>query len=115
MYYFLTISFSMCTAIFIYSSSVHPEWNSLFMTPNITVASVMACRIFRELKLGLFADPITDGVISNIVFKDMGIIPQPQSGHVFELQNLGDVGGDASNGTQTSIWGGENSSDGDVG
>jgi len=64
MYYFLTIGFSMCTAIFIYSLSVPPEWHSLFITPNITVAGVMACRIFRELKLRLFADPITDGVIS---------------------------------------------------
>jgi len=113
MYYFLTISFSMCTAIFIYSSSVPPEWNSLFITPNIAVG-VMACRIFRELKLGLFADPITDRVILNIVFKDMGIIPQPQSGHVFELHNLGDAGGDTINVRHTSIWGGKNRLDGDI-
>jgi len=112
MYYFVTIGVSMCTAIFIYSSSIPSEWNSLFITPNITVASIMACRIFRELKLGLFADPITDEAISNIVFKDMGAIPQPQSGHVFELHTLGDAGRDNSKGRQKSIWRGENRSDG---
>lgn len=36
----------------------------------------MACRLFRELKLGHFIDPITDREISKIVFRDIGTIPQ---------------------------------------
>jgi len=94
-YYFLTIGFSMCTSIFIYSRSLPSEWNGLFISPNITVASVMGCRIFRELKLGLFADVMTDQDLSKIVGRDMGAIQQLQSRHVFELRTQpGDAGVD---------------------
>jgi hypothetical protein len=65
----MMISFSICTAIFIYSPSVPPEWNSLFLLPNIAIARVMACRLFRELKLGLFIDRMSDRAISKIVFR----------------------------------------------
>jgi hypothetical protein len=53
----------------------------------------MACRLFRELKLDLSVNPMADGVISKIVDRDMGSIPQQQSEHAFPLYtiNEGDV------------------------
>jgi hypothetical protein len=80
----MTIGFSMCTTIFIYSPSVSSQWNGLFIPLNVTIASVMACRLFRELKLGRFVDPMADDVISKIVDKAMGNIPQEQSAHPLE-------------------------------
>jgi hypothetical protein len=81
----MTIGFSICTTVFIYSHSIPSEWNGLLLEPNITVASIMACRLVRELKLGHFRDLMTEGAISKIVFNDMGDIPQQQSGHGCEL------------------------------
>jgi hypothetical protein len=34
----------------------------------------MACQVFRDLTLGRFVDPMTEGEISNIVFRDMGAV-----------------------------------------
>ena len=82
----MTIGFSVCTTVFIYSPSVPSEWNGLLLEPNITVASIMACRLVRELKLGQFSDPMTEGAISQIVFIDMGNMPRQRSAHAFELR-----------------------------
>jgi len=84
-YYFITISFTICTTIFMYSPSTPVEWNALFVPINATVTSVMACRLFRELKLDLLVNPMADGVISKIVNRDMGSIPQQQSEPAFAL------------------------------
>ena len=54
----------------------------------------MACRLFRELKLDLSVNLMADGaVISKIVNRDMGSIPQQQSEHAFPLSTIdeGDV------------------------
>jgi hypothetical protein len=95
----LTIGFNICTVVFIYSPSVPPGWSTLFLVPNITVASVMSCRLFRELKLGLFVDPMGEEAMSKIVFRDMATIPRHQSGHAYELRTREDAGMDA-DGTQ---------------
>jgi hypothetical protein len=84
----MTIGFNICNVIFIYSPSVPQEWQSLLLMPNITVASIMACRTFRELKLGLFADPMVDGTFSNVVFRDMAAITQQPNEDSFELHTL---------------------------
>jgi len=94
-YYFLTIGFSICVVVFIYSPSISPEWNSLFLDPNITITSIMACRLFRELKLGQLEDPIAELKITKIVFRDMGSLPQQEHGDGSEsrtLNNAGDIG-----------------------
>jgi len=95
MYYFMTIGVTICTTIFIYSPSVPAEWNPLFVPINATVTSVMACRLFRVLKLDLLIKPMADGTISKIVNRDMGVIPPQQSVHAFALYSTiteGDVG-----------------------
>jgi len=93
-YYFVTIGFNICAVVFLYSPTVPPEWHLLLLDPNITITSIMACRLFRELKLGRFVDP-TEVAFSTIVHEDMGDISQQQSGLqvVLELRTLRDDAG----------------------
>ena len=49
----------------------------------------MACRLFRELKLGLIVGPTPEEGISNLVVRDMGTIPPWQTEHSIELNSLG--------------------------
>ena len=49
----------------------------------------MACRLFRELKLGLIVGPTPEEGISNLVVRDMGTIPLWQTEHSIELNSLG--------------------------
>jgi hypothetical protein len=60
-------------------------------TTKLTVASVMACRLFRELKLGPLPRQPTVGKISEVLFRDVGIVTQQHSGHAFELDALEDA------------------------
>jgi hypothetical protein len=110
----VTIGFSLCTTIFIYSSPLRAEWVGVFIPPNVTVASVMACRLFRELKLGLFPGPPTVGKISEILFRDVGIITQQHSGHAFELRTLDDAGTDTGTSAKRDVLGDKNHSDGGI-
>jgi hypothetical protein len=48
----------------------------------------MACRLFRELKLGLFADPMAEKAISKLVGRDIGTITQHHSAHAYELRTF---------------------------
>jgi hypothetical protein len=64
----------------------------------------MACRLYMELRLGLFADPITDGAISKVVFKNIGIIHQQHSGDTSELRSLDDEDVDTDSGRQRGDW-----------
>lgn len=80
MVYSLTIGFTICTAVFILRIGIPPEWHSLFLEPNLTVASILACRLVRELKLGVYEDLMTQHAISKIVFRDIGNSSQQQSG-----------------------------------
>ena len=76
------IGFLVCT---ISSPSINLEWNGIFLQPNLTIASIMACRLFREIKLGVFNNPINEGIILNIVFRDIGTV---FSQHRLEMHNL---------------------------
>lgn len=62
--------------MFIFKPAVHNGWNAMVVPPNVTIASIMACRMFRELKLGLIVGPISEGAISNLVFRDIGSIQE---------------------------------------
>jgi hypothetical protein len=48
----------------------------------------MACRLFRELKLDLSVNLMAEGVISKIVNRDIGSIPEQQSEHAFVLSTI---------------------------
>jgi hypothetical protein len=87
----VTIPFSISTAVYIYSPSVRSGWNAVFIPPTVTVSSVMACRLFRELKLGIIIGPMTEGAISKLVFRDMGTITLSQAECSFELHTINDM------------------------
>ena len=84
----------------------------MFTPPNITIASIMACRLFRELKLGLFVKPMTEDTISNIVIRDIGTIPSQHSRFIFELRTLDDTGTDSGGSSRPHVWADESRSDG---
>lgn len=77
--YSLTIGFSICTAVFIYNPAVHLEWHNLVLEFNIAISSVTACRLVRELKLDSFQEEKTEKMVSNVVFRDMGIVSHQES------------------------------------
>jgi hypothetical protein len=74
----------------------------------------MACRLFRELKLGLFVKPMTEDTISNIVIRDMGTVPSQHSQFTFELCTLDDTGTDTGGSSKPRVWGDESRSDGGI-
>lgn len=49
----LTVGFGIATVICLYNDEVNFEYKGLMIAPNVTVASIMACRLYRELKLGI--------------------------------------------------------------
>jgi hypothetical protein len=72
----------------------------------------MTCRIFRELKLGQFADPVTEVALSTIVHQDMDNI-SPQQRYACELRDVNtdmDTGGNGMPDTRDV----ENPSTGDI-
>jgi len=85
--------------VFIYSPAIHPEWHNLILEFNIAISSVTACRLVRELKLGLFWEEKTEIMVSNVVFRDIGIIvPHQESEGASEL-GTGDTTGIDTGGT----------------
>jgi hypothetical protein len=103
-HYSLTIGFNICTVVFIYSPAIQPEWHNLILEFNIAISSVTACRLVRELKLGLFRETKTEIVVSNVVFRDMGIVSQPESGSTSELDTPGTIGVDTSGVDKLYSW-----------
>jgi hypothetical protein len=81
---------------------------------NVTVASIMACRLFRELKLGLLVDPISEELISEIMIRDIGTEPRQQSEHAFELHIFDDERAGVDIGTLKDFWEDEHSSDEEI-
>jgi hypothetical protein len=87
----MTIGFSICTVVFILDAAIGPNWTPLFVPLNMTVASVMACRLFRQLKLSLAKDTFTDLVkLSDVVFVESHAHAQPE-GSIFEPDRLDEV------------------------
>jgi hypothetical protein len=65
------ITVTMSTVTFLLCLPEKSTWKSITVTVNVTAASVMACRVFRELKLGFYADPTTVDGLSGISSKDV--------------------------------------------
>ena len=74
----------------------------------------MACRLFRELKLGLFIGPVSEGAISQLVFRDMCASPHHRDGDAFGLHTVDDAGVYAGIGGKREALGDENRSEGDI-
>jgi hypothetical protein len=110
----ITIGFGVSTSVLVYMPSVHTDWNGVLVPPTVTTASIMACRLFRELKLGLFVGPVSDGAISQLVFKEMCIIPSHHHGDAFGLHNFDDATVHAGIGGKREALTDENCSEGDI-
>ncbi|KDR73143.1 hypothetical protein GALMADRAFT_72738 [Galerina marginata CBS 339.88] len=55
-YYLTTVSTSLLTVIMLYVSSVPIAYRTMFTVPNIMLMNIMACRVFRNTKFGLFRE-----------------------------------------------------------
>lgn len=51
------------TAATTFAPTIADDWWGLLTYPNVAVQSIMACRIFRELKLGAIEDPLADDMV----------------------------------------------------
>lgn len=49
----MTVGINMATVICLYNNKIALEYKGLMTIPNVSVASIMACRLFRELRLGI--------------------------------------------------------------
>lgn len=47
----MTIGFGIASAICIYTNKIPLEYKGILVIPNVTVANIMACRLYRELKI----------------------------------------------------------------
>jgi hypothetical protein len=110
----VTIGFTLCSIIFIYTPSEHKGLTCAFIPPNITCASVMACRLVRELKLGLFVGPMTEleGAMSRLVFRDLAGIER--HGISLEPRGFDDVDKDTGAGERRHVPAGGSSSEADI-
>jgi hypothetical protein len=66
---------------------------AMFVLLDITITSVMACRIFRVLKLGFMVGPMTERAMSNLVFRDIGSISYQPSENAVEVDNQAEDSG----------------------
>ncbi|KAF8154826.1 hypothetical protein B0H34DRAFT_718046 [Crassisporium funariophilum] len=55
-YYLTTVTTSLMTVIMLYIDSVPIAYRTMFTVPNIMLMNVMACRVFRNTKFGLFRE-----------------------------------------------------------
>jgi len=69
-YYIMTIGLNVATAMTTFIPGVPTEWWGLLTMPNMAMQSVMACRIFRELKLEAIVDilPEDADIITSMMF-----------------------------------------------
>jgi len=52
-YYLTTVGMNLLTMIMVLTPSAPPVYRAMFTIPNNALQSVMACRVFRQLRLGL--------------------------------------------------------------
>ncbi|KAF8898046.1 hypothetical protein CPB84DRAFT_1681667 [Gymnopilus junonius] len=53
-YYLTTVTTSLLTVIMLYIPSVPVTYQTMFTVPNIVLMNIMACRVFRNTKFGIF-------------------------------------------------------------
>ncbi|KAI0783244.1 hypothetical protein C8Q75DRAFT_726331 [Abortiporus biennis] len=65
LYYLVTVTVNIAIMISVVSSSVSPIYRSMLLVPNIALQNAMACRVYRQVKLGLIANDVTQWNISD--------------------------------------------------
>ncbi|TCD66862.1 hypothetical protein EIP91_000816 [Steccherinum ochraceum] len=56
LYYMATVGLNLVAAIVILTPSVPPVLRAMFSIPNVALQNVMACRVYRQLKIGLIRE-----------------------------------------------------------
>ncbi|KAJ3551972.1 hypothetical protein NM688_g4405 [Phlebia brevispora] len=62
LYYMATAGMNIFTVITVMSSGFPPLLRAMFTVPNVALTNAMACRVFRQLKLGLLVENHISGV-----------------------------------------------------
>ncbi|KAF4609851.1 hypothetical protein D9613_010431 [Agrocybe pediades] len=55
-YYLTTVTTSLMTVIMLYIKAVPVSYQTMFTVPNIMLMNIMACRVFRNTKFGIFRE-----------------------------------------------------------
>ncbi|KAJ7687176.1 hypothetical protein B0H17DRAFT_939687 [Mycena rosella] len=53
MYYMLTVVTNVVAILLVYIPTVSPVYHGLLSVPNVTLTSILACRVYRNTKLGI--------------------------------------------------------------
>ncbi|KAJ7719490.1 hypothetical protein B0H16DRAFT_1432714 [Mycena metata] len=53
MYYMITVVINIVATVMIFVPGVSPLYHSFLIIPNVTLTSIMACRVYRNTKLGV--------------------------------------------------------------
>jgi hypothetical protein len=62
-YYLTSVSSFLVTVLVFYAESIPVTYRTMFTVPNIAVMNIMACRVFRNAKFGLYKSGISTGTI----------------------------------------------------
>lgn len=63
--YRATVGLNLVAAIVILTTSVPPVVRAMFSIPNIALQNAMACRVYRQLKVGLIRDQPSPVVVTS--------------------------------------------------
>ncbi|KAF9045139.1 hypothetical protein BJ165DRAFT_1602816 [Panaeolus papilionaceus] len=77
-YYLTTVTTNLVAVIMFWITAVPPTYRSMFTIPNIALMNIMACRVFRKTKFGIFRETaistshiistrVTQGISSNSI------------------------------------------------
>ncbi|KAH8082421.1 hypothetical protein BXZ70DRAFT_959054 [Cristinia sonorae] len=67
LYYLATVGMNIVAAVVILTASVPPVVRAMFSIPNIALQNVMACRVYRQLKIGIIREqPTAAALTSNL-------------------------------------------------
>ncbi|KAF9045141.1 hypothetical protein BJ165DRAFT_1528051 [Panaeolus papilionaceus] len=55
-YYLTTVTSNLVVVIMFYIDAVPPVYRSMFTVPNVALMNIMACRVFRKTKFGVFRE-----------------------------------------------------------
>ncbi|KAF9045136.1 hypothetical protein BJ165DRAFT_1611317 [Panaeolus papilionaceus] len=76
-YYLAMVATNLPTVIMFYLRAVPPTYRTMFSVPNLALMNIMACRVFRNTKFGVFnADSISTTMVGTKGAKRNTIIPR---------------------------------------
>jgi hypothetical protein len=79
----VVVGFAMTTVLCLFCLPEGSTWKGITMSVNITVASLISCRVFRELRLGYYANTTNDVTLSSLFFEDSH---QEHMGHELQVR-----------------------------